>query len=77
MSSIPNVDGWKWFHSFYAIGVPMCVGVFFIETPPLIGHLFWIPFWLAFVWIGGFGHVSTKRVPYRNEKHALVVGKME
>jgi len=65
MSSIPNVEGWKWFHFLYAIGVPICVGSFLLEATPLIGHLFWIPFGFALSALGGFGQAASKRRPYK------------
>ncbi|EPW6569761.1 hypothetical protein ACWOI6_004296, partial [Vibrio vulnificus] len=66
MSNIPNVEGWKWFHFLYAIGVPICVGAFFLNPTPLIGELFWIPFGFALAAFGGFGQSASKRRPYRN-----------
>lgn len=66
MSNIPNVEDWKWFHFLYAIGAPICVGSFFLESTPLIGHLFWIPFGFALSACGGFGQAASKRRQYRN-----------
>ncbi|MCE2571825.1 hypothetical protein [Motilimonas eburnea] len=65
MSSIPNVEDWKWFHFLYAIGVPICVGAFFLEQTPLIGELFWIPFGFGLAAFGGFGQAASKRRPFR------------
>lgn len=67
MSNIPSVEGWKWFHFLYAIGVPICVGSFLLETTPLIGDLFWIPFGFALAAFGGFGQTASKRRPYSND----------
>ncbi|GIU19290.1 hypothetical protein TUM4644_06860 [Shewanella colwelliana] len=61
MDSGQDVSQWKWYHVFYILGVSTTITTFSVETPPLIGHEFWLPFWLCFVWIGGFGDVSSRR----------------
>ncbi|EGQ7688473.1 hypothetical protein ACJO2A_10030 [Vibrio parahaemolyticus] len=61
MDSGQDVSQWKWYHAFYILGVTTTITAFSLETPPLIGHQFWLPFWLSFVWVGGFGDVSSKR----------------
>ncbi|MDK2604921.1 hypothetical protein QO227_20895 [Vibrio vulnificus] len=67
MSNIPNVESWKWFHFFYAIGTPLAVGAFFLDASPLIGDLFWIPFGFALATFGGFGQLASKRRPYKKD----------
>ncbi|MBC3621964.1 hypothetical protein [Vibrio metschnikovii] len=61
MDSVQDVNQWKWYHAFYILGVATTITAFSLESPPLIGHQFWLPFWLSFVWIGGFGDVSSRR----------------
>lgn len=61
MSNIPVIDNWKWYHAPIAIGVPVFVGAFFMETTPVFHHGFWLSFSLSLVLLGMVGMTATRR----------------
>jgi hypothetical protein len=68
MNAIPSMDNWKWFHVPLAVGFPLLIGSFFMETTPIFSHRFWIPLSTAVILVGLIGMTSTRK------KHNKVTG---
>lgn len=66
MNSIPVIDNWKWYHAPIAIGAPVFVGTFFMDSTPVLNHAFWLSFSLSLVLLGMVGMTATRRKRNRN-----------
>ena len=61
MNLIPIIDNWNWYHAPIAVGAPVFVGVFFMNTTPVLSHAFWLTFSLSLVFMGMVGMTATRR----------------